>query len=412
MVDAHAGWQIDRCRPGKVLIGRKSGGTVRYTLHLVRAGETIVTSVGAHLFRTPAAAAAFAQAELLPLLPSVAGRREVRPFRTPAGQLQRSAMVAYAFPLDPDLPTLPAATDPIGMAPLLDAALGVDRSRLQRRARWCVAAERYSRRGRCVVRYTLPSQAIAAYGKISRLEPAPGAMLLAELDGSLDDQVRVPRLLARVDDLHLVVLEALPGHSVDIRVASGVDACAQVAASLHRHQPPANLRTLESLGAALRDDLSDLADRPLADAIETWAGCSLELAAGAEPLAPRLAHGDLTPAQVVVDGPRLGVLDFDEACGSEPAFDLGRLCAYLRIGYRKRIANERAATQAADAACTRFLERYIQLAGVRSRQRADLIRQAAAHEGIALCRLAMHSRQQIKWMRLRHACSILQERFP
>lgn len=412
MVDGRAGWQIDRCRPGKVLIGRESGSTARYTLHLVGPGETILTSVGARLFRTPAAAAAFAEAELHPLLPGVAGRGELCPFRSPAGQLRRSAMVAYAFPLDPSLPTLAAATDPIGMAPLLDAALGIDRPRLRRGARWHVAAERYSRRGRCVVRYTLPSQAITAYGKVSRLELAPSAVLLAELDGSLDDRIRVPRLLARVDDLHLVVLEAIGGRGVDIRDASGVDACARVAASVHRRPPPANLRTLQSLGDALGDDLSDLADRRLADAIASWSQCSIELAAGTEPLPPRLAHGDLTPAQVVVDGRRLGLLDFDEACAAEPAHDLGRLCAYLRIGYRKRIANQHAATRTADAACTRFLERYIKLAGVRSQQRADLVRRAAAHEGIALCRLAMHSGQQLKWTRLRAACSILEERFP
>ena len=408
MVDREGGWRIDRCQPGKVLILADGGCAVRYALRLSRGGRPHTTTLGARLFPSPAAAATSARA-LVPLGAAATGRPELRPFRTPAGQLQDSAMTAYAFPVDPELPTLVGATDPLSMAPALSEALGLHPSS----TRWGVSVERYPRHGRCVLRYTLPShsghQPAVAFGKVYPQRPGAGATVLAALDGKLDDEVSVPRLLGGVEGLHLVLLEALPGRPITLPSRAAIEAYARVAVSVHRHEPPANLRTLRSLGQSLRSDLADLADGPLADSIAIWAERATELGGGADPLPPRLAHGDLTPGQVMIDGERLCLLDFDDACAAEPASDLGRFCAYLRVAYHKRIASRRAAAEA-NAACGRFLERYMRLAEIPPNRQRDMIRRTSAYEGLALCRIALHSWQHIKWTRLRHTCSILEQR--
>ena len=68
------------------------------------------------------------------------------------------------------------------------------------------------------------------------------------------------------------------------------------------------------------------------------------LGTAAEPLLDRLAtlhadvpadpavsaHHDFRPAQVLLDGERVGFIDFDGACRAEPALDLGRFRAKLR----------------------------------------------------------------------------------
>ena len=318
-------------------------------------------------------------------------------------------MTAYAFPLDPNLPTLAGATDPVSMRAALAEAMGLDPAG----TRWSVSVERYPRQGRCVLRYTLPSpssdQPAIVYGKVYQRRPGAGAAVLAGLDGKLDDEVSVPRLLGRVERLHLVLLEALPGRPITLPSRAAIEAYARAAVSVHRHGPPANLRTLGSLSQSLHSDLADLADRPLADSIATWAERATDLGGGADPLPPRLAHGDLTPGQVMINGEQLCLLDFDDACAAEPALDLGRFCAYLRVAYHKRIASRRAAAEA-DAACGRFLERYMRLAGIPPNRQRDTIRRTSAYEGLALCRIALHSWQHIKWVRLRHACSILEQR--
>src|SRR3712207_8430077 len=55
-----------------------------------------------------------------------------------------------------------------------------------------------------------------------------------------------------------------------------------------------------------------------------------EAAAECDPLPLVPSHGDLTPGQILFDGARPGLLDFDTVCQAEPALDLGQFLAYLR----------------------------------------------------------------------------------
>jgi aminoglycoside phosphotransferase (APT) family kinase protein len=110
-----------------------------------------------------------------------------------------------------------------------------------------------------------------------------------------------------------------------------------------------------------------------------------------------LAHGDLTPSQLVLAGPRIGVLDFDGLCQAEPAFDLGRFLAYLRVALAK------SGNVAGDALASRFLERY-HVAGGPPTPSARV----QVYEIASLVRMAAHSWQQLKPARLRLACGVIQ----
>ena len=49
-----------------------------------------------------------------------------------------------------------------------------------------------------------------------------------------------------------------------------------------------------------------------------------------------LSHGDFTPAQVLLDGQDVAVVDLDTLCWADPALDLGRFLAHLELLAVKR----------------------------------------------------------------------------
>jgi aminoglycoside phosphotransferase (APT) family kinase protein len=112
-----------------------------------------------------------------------------------------------------------------------------------------------------------------------------------------------------------------------------------------------------------------------------------------------LAHGDLTPSQLLFDGRRVGLLDFDKLCQAEPALDLGRFLAYLRFALTKRGA------QSTENLATRFIESY----GDQGGQPAPAAR-VDAYEICSLVRMAARSWLQLKPARLAVVCAVLESR--
>jgi aminoglycoside phosphotransferase (APT) family kinase protein len=260
------------------------------------------------------------------------------------------------------------------------------------------------------------------YGKVYGSGALPGTRVLVELDGTAGSGTRVPRLLGTRHDLNLLVLDAVPGRPWLVRLlrfgqtsqmgdalTSALDACARAVHDLHLHEPPAAARALEDVAASLRDQIERMPQHGLTAALSEWIAQAVAEAASAEPLPARLAHGDFTPAQVLFHADTCGVIDLDDACASEPAYDLGRFCAYLRLACRKLSSGGPDAQATADAACDRFVRRYARLACVPAHGRVALMRRTSAHERLALCGLAIHSWQQLKTRRLADAVSILEE---
>ena len=95
--------------------------------------------------------------------------------------------------------------------------------------------------------------------------------------------------------------------------------------------------------------------------------------------APVPTHGTFNPEQVLIDGDRIGFIDFDEFCMAEPALDVGLFRAAIKdIGMNAldaRQSQDRALRQTRldrlDAICDLFLDEYERHAPI-SRQRVAL----------------------------------------
>ena len=105
----------------------------------------------------------------------------------------------------------------------------------------------------------------------------------------------------------------------------------------------------------------------------------LALVEQAPPDAPVPTHGTFNPEQVLIDGERVGFIDFDDFCMAEPALDVGLFRAAIKdIGMNAldaRQSRDQAARLARlerlDAICDEFLAEYERLAPI-SRERVAL----------------------------------------
>jgi hypothetical protein len=136
---------------------------------------------------------------------------------------------------------------------------------------------------------------------------------------------------------------------------------------------------------------------------------------GATPPGPALpAHRSFRPAQVLLDGDRMGFIDFDGFCQAEPAMDVAMFCTMVRsIGLNKGVedkaelldmaADERDARLAdADRLCTAFLTAY------RSEGEVDPQR-LAAWETVHVAGMVVASWTKLKLARLPNALFLLDE---
>ena len=341
--------------------------------------------VAGEMHRTPGAAAwaahrALALAARHPSPPPPAPR--------PAGLVEELCMAVSVFPTIPALPTLAEAADARRMSTVLRTPVaGIDLVSLRRS-------------GGAVLLYRLESGP-DVFGKVGY---AGAGDVLAALDGETLG-VLWPRLLGRCATLDLLLISRVPGRRPALRDPAGLgaagDAGALAAAALHTSGIGAGAprRLEEEIARAARAatevgaDAPDLASR-LHGALE-HAGA---VAAGTAAQPPALAHGDLTPSQLLLDGASVGLVDLDGACQAEPAFDLGRFLAYLRVAAAKSGA---AATTGLGA---RLLDAYRAAGG----PPVDA-RRVDAWATASLVGIATHSWRELKAGRMRLACVVLDE---
>ena len=429
---AGARWEITECRPGKALYLPEEACIVRYLLSLRDAGgSTRRAVVGGRLFADPARMADFVRDRLQPLADRLGERSETTPFRAPVAAIDSLGMAAYAFPVDAELPTLAAATEPGRMRDELPNVLPEALRRNVAVGAVDVAVARYPRRGRCLLRYavqgTLATGGLpvipVVYGRLG-VDSARVASVVGDLEGALRSAnvLRIPRVLGTVPDLDLALLEAIPGEPEIGRLLaatsngpgedleSAIDAAARVAAALH--SAPVEVgpeRTLDAEIASLAAGVA--AVRRVAPAfgerLEEWVGGISEHADALAPLAMRLSHGDYTHTQVLFHGGGCALVDLDDIGMAEPALDLGVFCAYLRVACRKSPGPARGL---ADDLAQRFLQAYADGAGVPAGDRPALYGRAALYESLTLVRIAVRGWHQLKPARVAHAVGILEER--
>ena len=440
------GWVVERCTPGKALYLPGEGCSLRYRLELrdTAMGRRTERLVGGRVFQDDQGEA-FLRDRLEPLARRASGRDELAPFSRPVAIDEPLRLVLHAFPVDGDLPTLLDATDSRRIATVLgetlpDALAGhlaVEACRVE--------VAQYARRDRCVLRYDVAGRHIATgqpnrrvvYGKVYRdghgelVGPVVAALRDHILEGR-GHRFAVPRFQGSRADLHLSLLEAIPGTpqlaplvqaraaGVPARSPNGLtleralDACGRVAATLHTSGIVlGEARTLDSELAAVRGTLSAVErfGMPLRELLGEHLGRAAASAAEAEALPARFGHGDYTPAQVLFEGPVTGLIDFDTVCQAEPALDLGQFVAYLRVAVSKaERASGRPPGELGRELGDAFLRVYAEAAGIADVE--ALSRRVGGYETVSLVRMALRSWQQLKVARLENILGVIEQRRP
>jgi hypothetical protein len=402
---AGSGFDVEECRSAKAEVG-VSTCRLRYVLRIRSgAGVTRDELVLGTLFADRDAAAQHARSHLAPIAQRWEPRRRWLP--TATGHSASLGLAVSVFPVSDWLPTLVDATDPERVADVLNTLLpaspgavtAVDLVGL-RLSRGCLLRYRFERSG-----------SAAIYGKINH--SAVGAAVPEVLSAlgrdaitATGDYVVFPRWLGHARELDMSFMSELRGERPDLDVDSererAVDAAALIAATLHRS------RLMAGSAHTLQDEINragQAVNRLAHDAPDLAAQLTSLLAAVAaagrrgQPHPTVLSHGSFAPSQLMLDGPRMGVLDFDRVCAAEPAFDLGRFLAALGVTLGRQ------GNGSADVLASRFTAAYVAAGG----QPGSLGR-AGLYEIAALVRTCAHSWLQLKVSRLRHASRVLEAR--
>jgi aminoglycoside phosphotransferase (APT) family kinase protein len=192
---------------------------------------------------------------------------------------------------------------------------------------------------RCTLRYDLSvaGRAERVYAKVYASERAPqvlAAMTAIASASACGPGVALPEPLGCVPRLHLVVQREVPGTPATPRLLAGDQELARrIARALHAlHSSAVELERRHGL----EDELGILSERLLElprGILQRAQGCFEAAACAASGLDWRLrpVHRDLYHEQVLVDGERLALLDFDDAALSEPAVDVANFLAHLRL---------------------------------------------------------------------------------
>ncbi|GIV96825.1 MAG: hypothetical protein KatS3mg057_1482 [Herpetosiphonaceae bacterium] len=439
--DWHQTARIRRCSPGKILYLPGDSCLVRYTLELEidgadgpRAEKRLVC---ARVLPDREACLRYVRQRLAPLAQLARSREDLAPFVTPVGLIEPVNAIASVFPIDGDLPTLLGATEPGRMLDMFRQLLpeALDGRFIPSRCR--IETVNYARRGHCTLRYVIDGETrsgafrqITAYGKVW---PDGRGARIAKVVEIVKEQVlarndihpfTVPRFLGYRPDLRLSLVEAVPGRPLiaelikarSDRAESGhtleelISLSAGIVAALHS--------TPTSFGShrALDVDLADLhrglpairrLSPELGAQLQSWLERIQSYAEISDRLSLCLSHGDFTPSQLLfADGSR-SLIDFETFCQAEPALDLGRFLAYLRLSLCK--AYGPAAFRRSEQLTEHFLKGYLAALGER-RVDAELLRvRVSIYEVVSLLRVALHSWQQFKSDRLQLAIAVLEE---
>ena len=233
---------------------------------------------------------------------------------------------------------------------------------------------------RCLIEYDFEMgrangapETLTAVGKTrSRGSPKEANGLLALLRArgfaeDADDAICVPEPIGVVGEYRMSLQRKAPGipasslfgKSGDVELAYAV---AEAACKLHRAAVlPRRPHSMADEIAILRSKLGELAEtRP------QWAPRLARLLEECERLGarvptpiPRGIHRDFYADQVIVDGPRLFLVDFDLFCQGDPALDAGNFLGHLSE-QSLRLFGDPAALSECEGA---FEERFVELSG-------------------------------------------------
>lgn len=435
------GWSMEGIDPAKIHVVGADAVRLRYTVRLRHGGTGRMRRylVSAHLFDRAGAAEGHTTGVLAPLAEAVADHPSLEPFEAGAAALADLRASLWAFPVDPDLPGLPGASDPRRMGEIL-AARGAWPSREDAPAPGCdISVAHYPRASRCVLRYS-PSRAPdtdrgagpgVVYGKTysepgmeRSLEVLQGLHRLAQSGGLGVDRdgervnVQIPEPLGHVPELNLNLMSAVVGEP---RIPTMVKAGEPGTRALRQAVAEAGALLAALHGAAIdgarpRSLVEDLAQvriasehiRDIAPELGELIAAIVDELSGPSVARSRtrLAHGDFTPSQILFDGRTVGLIDFDNVCVADPALDLGHFTAYLRTSLHKAAHRTGASAEPeSDRLAATLLEAYVEAAS--PPDPVELRERVARAEQVSLVRMAVHGWQQLKPSRVALALAVL-----
>jgi hypothetical protein len=237
----------------------------------------------------------------------------------------------YRAAADPAMPFLAKALDPsaasAGLRPWACGSLVA------------IRVIRYKPGRRCLIEYDFGPVTLIGKVRAKGVDHAAMTLAAALRRAGLDDTsgVRVPEPVGAVPEFGMWLQVKVPGRrSTELLArADGALLARRVADALHTLQGlnVATARTHDRADelAVLDRQLTTLAaERPdLTGRLKNLAGAARNLAGAVPEATPRGVHRDFYPDQVLVDGDRLYLLDFDLYCHGDPALDAGNFIGHL-----------------------------------------------------------------------------------
>lgn len=313
------GWRASEVRPVQVLYRPERSCLVRFRARAERSdGRRRTFSLCAETQATEQA------------VPS-APKGEWPGLWDPVGE--RDGYSLWAFPFDPSLPGLPKAARGDGVRDAL-GALGPTPSAVH------AEALRYRPRRRAMFRYRALRRGRdrgshrwhRAYGKVMPVADAGRTLRLAE---AVRSSRRLPLALPSGAAAHQTLLfDEMPGTPLRELLTRGgsLPRPERIAALLD--ELPAAVGRIELPAAAdpvkRARSTASLIERLVPSAGEPARRVADEVADRSGPFRPRVVHGDLYEAQVVVgEDFTLGLMDLDDLAIGDPGVDAGSFCAHL-----------------------------------------------------------------------------------
>ncbi len=314
------------------------------------------------------------------------------------GQLRRVAVVdTFNAAADKSLPTVASALDPEQAAAELKRHLpklsGEGRLKLK-----AIRVIRHKPGKRCVIEYEVkakkpdcPDELMTIIGKIrARRSGNEGFRQLemiwnAGFDGNSADGISVPEPVGVISEFKMWCQRKVTGEVATKLLAgeSGVAIARRIAEAIHKlhrtNLPTDRVHTMADELRILRECFARMSEQ-----MPKWTGRLAKLMVGCEKVGASLAtpkargiHRDFYSSQVIVDGARLWLIDFDCFCSGDPGLDVGNFIGHV---------TEQALREHGNAAALRDVERamedrFVELSGeqVRASVRAYTTLTLARH---------------------------------
>ncbi|HET6202846.1 MAG TPA: aminoglycoside phosphotransferase family protein [Planctomycetota bacterium] len=352
-----AGYEIDYC---KIKPNRDINVALRARLAGPTGAALAPLRLSCTLFASPEACRLkYGEDEANALHEATRRRLEAAGFARPVAVLGDPPIIVRLFPVDPALPGLAAATDGEEMKSLFASRLEACRRTGGAPRGFTHEILHYKPRRSCTIHYTVDlgdgsePAACRVYGKLSRDDRGvryhrllTSAWEAALASGGL---WRAARPVGYVPRWRLLLQEAVPGRDFRLvfaeltpddvtpaqleRIGGLLDGIARAIRGVQRAPiPDGPVMTFERLFAAQERNLRYMGGLQPRLAAEL-AAIRKEVERLARETAPAplvFSHGDFAHGNVLIEGDRVGIIDFDKAGAAEPVYDVAYFLTHMR----------------------------------------------------------------------------------